>query len=80
MNNLTIEHNMEVMLMYFCRSRNHVWSNKSDAEKCCNGYKRIPVFGNSVPDDADKIYIDEKTGVRYARVWVKEEELDKISN
>ena len=57
---------------HFCKTRKHVWSKKQDARKCCNGYIRVPVFGNDIPDNADKIYEDETTGVRYARVWVKE--------
>jgi hypothetical protein len=57
--------------MYFCKSRNHVWSKKEDAEKCCNGYVRIPVFGKEIPADAKNVQVDEKTGVRYAKVWVK---------
>ncbi len=59
--------------MHFCKSRNHVWSNKEDARKCCNGYKRVVVFGSNIPEDAQNIQYDEKSGVRYARIWLKEE-------
>ncbi len=63
--------------MYICKSRNHVWSNKEDARKCCNGYQRVVVFGNEIPDGTTNIQVDEKTGLRYARIWQKDAE--KIS-
>lgn len=28
---------------YECKTKRHVWFNREDAEKCCNGYKRILV-------------------------------------
>ena len=31
--------------MYRCRSGKHWWLNESDAGKCCNGFKRVLVFG-----------------------------------
>ncbi|RMI17039.1 MAG: hypothetical protein D6681_03795 [Calditrichaeota bacterium] len=57
--------------MYFCKSRNHVWLRKEDAEKCCNGYQRVIVFGREIPPDATNVQVDEKTGLRYCRVWKK---------
>jgi len=60
--------------MYFCKSRNHVWSKKEDARKCCNGYQRVVVFGSEIPEDATNIQVDEKTGVRYTRTWIRETE------
>lgn len=59
--------------MYFCRTKNHVWSQKADAEKCCNGYKRVMVFGDNIPADAKNVQVNEKTGVRFSRVWVKDD-------
>ena len=63
--------------MYICKSRNHVWSNKEDARKCCNGYQRVVVFGSEIPEDAQNVQFDDQTGVRYTRIWKKD--TDKIS-
>ncbi len=63
--------------MYFCKSKKHVWSNKEDAEKCCNGYKRVLVVRNindeALPEDAKAVKIDPETGMQWGRIWVKEE-------
>ena len=48
--------------MYFCKSKRHVWTELEDAKKCCNGHKRVVVFGNDVPADAKNIRRDERTG------------------
>lgn len=62
--------------MYFCKSRNHVWSNKADAEKCCNGYTRKVVVGKrdgaSLPEEARIFRIDEEQGLMFGRIWIKE--------
>jgi len=68
--------------MYFCKSRKHVWRNKCDAEKCCNGYRRIFVIGENIPTDASNIKIDKETGLKSGRIWVKiekEEEFGEIT-
>ena len=31
--------------MYRCRSQKHVWTQKQDAAKCCNGYQRMLLVG-----------------------------------
>lgn len=31
--------------MFKCASGKHVWTRQYDAEKCCNGYRRILVPG-----------------------------------
>lgn len=28
-----------------CKSGNHAWFFKEDADKCCNGYRRVQVWG-----------------------------------
>ncbi len=30
-----------------CKSGNHAWFMKEDAEKCCNGYHRVQVWGSA---------------------------------
>lgn len=30
-----------------CKLGNHEWIHQEDADKCCNGYKRILVFGDT---------------------------------
>lgn len=60
--------------MFFCKSKRHVWTDLEDARKCCNGHKRVVVFGSDVPGDAKNIRRDDRTGIRYARVWVPVEE------
>ncbi len=60
--------------MNFCKSGKHCWTDKSDAEKCCNGWTRILVI--SPPDklnDCSNIQYEESTGVLYGRKWVKDD-------
>lgn len=33
------------MKTYKCKSGMHAWFFKEDAEKCCNGYRRVQVWG-----------------------------------
>jgi hypothetical protein len=33
--------------MVKCKSGNHEWFFKEDAEKCCNGYRRVLVIGDT---------------------------------
>lgn len=58
--------------MYLCKSKNHVWKSKADADKCCNGYERIIVYGEDIPNGAKNIQVNKKTGLRSCRIWVKE--------
>jgi hypothetical protein len=30
--------------MPYCKTRKHFWTTQEDAEKCCNGFKRVLVF------------------------------------
>jgi len=60
--------------MHFCKTKRHVWSKKADAEKCCNGYKRMMVYGNDIPENTKGVSTDPETGMSYARVWIKQDE------
>ncbi|MCB0297001.1 MAG: hypothetical protein KDI38_08500 [Calditrichaeota bacterium] len=57
--------------MHFCKSKKHVWSSKKDAEKCCNGYERVMVFGDDIPPNAKNVQINSDTGIKFSRIWVK---------
>ena len=49
----------------FCKSGKHFWTSPADAEKCCNGYKRVLVLGGG---DNQQV----AGGVMCGRVWVAE--------
>ena len=49
----------------FCKSGKHFWTNPADAEKCCNGYKRVLVLGGG--DNQQ-----EAGGIMCGRAWVAE--------
>lgn len=48
-----------------CKSGRHFWLNPADADKCCNGYRRILVLGGG--DNQQ-----EAGGVMCGRAWVAE--------
>jgi len=56
--------------MHKCKSGRHAWLNKSDAEKCCNGWTRILVL--NTPSAANQAY-DAKAQTSYGRAWIKTE-------
>ena len=58
--------------MHFCRSKRHVWKHQEDAQKCCNGFKRVVVWGDNIPDQAENIQINEQTGMKFTRIWVED--------
>ncbi len=33
-------------MSYLCKSGKHTWLSKADADKCCNGFRRMLVIGN----------------------------------
>ena len=57
--------------MHFCKSKKHVWASKDDAAKCCNGFERVVVFGEDIPADAKNIQVNDETGIKFSRIWVK---------
>lgn len=63
--------------MHFCKTKRHVWSKKEDAHKCCNGYKRMMVYGNDIPENTKGVNTDPETGMSYARVWIKQDEVSE---
>jgi len=52
-----------------CKSGNHAWIFKEDAEKCCNGFRRVLVI-----DDlrvCDRVVSERLPGgVSYGYAWV----------
>jgi hypothetical protein len=54
--------------MYQCKSGNHTWTQKEDAEKCCNGYIRCLAVGN-LPQEAK--HIRSITFARTGFYWKK---------
>jgi len=51
-----------------CRSGNHAWLFKEDAEKCCNGFRRVLVLNN--PGECDSVVSDLLPGgVSYGYKW-----------
>jgi len=44
--------------MFQCKSGNHWWLGQADAEKCCNGFKRVLIVaepGEQLPADAKPV-------------------------
>ncbi len=33
-------------MSYLCKSGLHTWLSKVDAEKCCNGFRRVLIIGS----------------------------------
>jgi len=57
-----------------CKSGNHTWLFKEDAEKCCNGFRRVLVIGNVdiAPKDCDRVCHEPLPGgVMYGYRWVQ---------
>ena len=59
--------------MFFCRTKRHVWKSPNDADKCCNGYKRIMVCGSDIPPGTPDVQINSRSGVKFCRIWVRDE-------
>ncbi len=60
--------------MHQCKSGRHWWLNKSDADKCCNGWHRElvvahPALGQQLPPDAQHTRIECEANIGF--VWVK---------
>jgi len=56
-----------------CRSGQHTWIFKEDAEKCCNGFRRMLVIGNAgmVMKDCNNVGSELLPGgVMYGYKWV----------
>ena len=49
--------------MHLCKSGKHRWTNQDDAEKCCNGYRRVLVIGGGTNQQP-------AGGVMCGRRWV----------
>ena len=57
-----------------CRSGLHAWLFKEDADKCCNGFRRVLVIGNVgiVPKGCDRVGSEPLPGgVMYGYRWVQ---------
>jgi hypothetical protein len=55
-------------MLYKWKSGQHAWFSKEDAEKCCNGFRRILVIGSLIGVDrsgADPL----PGGVPYGYKW-----------
>ncbi|MBU4220819.1 MAG: hypothetical protein KKA10_04225 [Euryarchaeota archaeon] len=56
-----------------CKSGNHTWLFKEDADKCCNGFRRVLAIGNVgiAPKDCDRVCHEPLPGGgRYGYKWV----------
>ena len=56
-----------------CRSGQHAWIFREDAEKCCNGFRRVLVIGNAVivMKDCNNVGSEHLPGgVMYGYKWV----------
>lgn len=53
-----------------CKSGNHAWLSREDAEKCCNGFRRMLVFNDLLACDR---VVSERLpgGVSYGYAWVQ---------
>lgn len=56
--------------MHTCKSGRHVWFNKDDADKCCNGYTRILVIGGGSNQQI-------VGSIRMGRAWIKTKEVGR---
>lgn len=57
-----------------CKSGRHVWTRQEDAAKCCNGYRRVLILGDTAK--ADRIAGEPLPGgVLYGFAWAKGGEL-----
>lgn len=54
--------------MYRCKSGKHWWLSKEDAEKCCNGYKRVLCIGDI--QGCDRTVYEDETETMYGYKWV----------
>lgn len=53
--------------MFNCKSKKHWWLDKTDADQCCNGYRRVLLVGD-IPPGATNIILVE--GIPCGRTWV----------
>ena len=58
--------------MVKCKSGNHEWLFKEDAEKCCNGYRRVCVMGGDLSECNNFGDSPLPGGIHYGYKWVKE--------
>lgn len=49
-------------MTYKCKSGRHAWLNRGDADKCCNGYRRVLVLGGGANQQMC-------AGVMIGRAW-----------
>lgn len=64
--------------MVKCKSGLHEWIDEKDAQKCCNGFRRVLVIGSVgiAPEGCDKIVSNLLPGgVIYGYKWVKEDRI-----
>ena len=60
-------------MTYKCKSGQHAWLFKEDADKCCSGFRRVLVIGNVgiAPKDCDRVGSEPLPGgVMYGYRWV----------
>ena len=57
--------------MYQCKLSKHTWTHAEDAEKCCNGFRRILNVGRAATGQAHARY-EEATLVTNS--WMRVEE------
>ena len=58
--------------MHQCKTKRHTWLHLADAEKCCNGWKRILVL-NPTSRHASNIAYDVQACTSYGRAWMRDE-------
>jgi hypothetical protein len=56
--------------MMLCKSGRHYWLDPADAEKCCNGWKRILLLPGDEEPDMDIRWVRGE----YGYAWMQEDE------
>lgn len=64
--------------MYSCKTNRHWWTEKADAEKCCNGWVRILLVGRDALDRSETPLIQE-SGTVYGRAWSRQSAPDSTT-
>ena len=64
--------------MVRCKSGLHEWTDEKDAQKCCDGFRRVLMIGDAgiAPEGCDKMVSDHLPGgVRYGYKWVRDDQI-----
>jgi hypothetical protein len=55
--------------LHACKTNRHWWTEKLDAEKCCNGWVRVLLVGRDAYKSETPLVYD--AGTAYGRAWMR---------